>query len=102
MVTARGRLLLLLLALTTGSGVLAYARMAAWWVIVPPTIMLLGYLPLLRAAAKADAERRSAERARDRSARGAASRQTRPTAPVAESAVEAPVITMSASRAPQD
>ena len=32
--------------------------MAAWWVVVPPSVMLLGYLLLLRAAARADAERR--------------------------------------------
>jgi hypothetical protein len=47
--------------------------LAAVWVVVPPTIMLAGYLLLLREAAQADAERaqyeaeaavRAAERAR--------------------------------------
>ncbi len=58
MLAARRRLLGLLALLAAGSGALAGTRMAAWWVVVPPLVMLLGYLPLLRAAAKADAERR--------------------------------------------
>ena len=55
----RRRLLGLLVLLAAGSGALAGTRMAAWWVVVPPFVMLLGYLPLLRAAAQADAERRA-------------------------------------------
>src|SRR4029077_16028582 len=62
--TARQRLLFMLLALAIGSGALAFTKMAAWWVTVPPTIMLLGYLGLLREAAKADAERRELARTR--------------------------------------
>ena len=58
MLTARRRLLWMLLALAIGSGALAITKMAAWWVIVPPSLMLLGYMALLREAAKADAERR--------------------------------------------
>jgi hypothetical protein len=56
--SARRRLLGLLLALTAGSAALAVTRTAAWWVIMPPTVMLVGYLGLLREASKADAERR--------------------------------------------
>ena len=56
--SARRRLLGLLLILAIGSGALAFTKLAAWWVIVPPSTMLLGYLALLRAAAKTDAERR--------------------------------------------
>jgi hypothetical protein len=56
--SARRRLLGLLLALTAGSAALAVTRTAAWWVIMPPTVMLAGYLGLLREASKADAERR--------------------------------------------
>jgi hypothetical protein len=67
---ARRRLLIMLFALSVASGVLAGTRMAAWWVIVPPSVMLLGYLLLLREAAKADAERR--EMARDQITREAA------------------------------
>jgi len=68
--SARRRLLGLLLVLTIGSGALAVTRMAAWWVIVPSSIMLLGYLALLTEAAKADAERRgrASARAADRAA----------------------------------
>jgi hypothetical protein len=74
---ARRRLLGLLVALAAGAGALAGTRMAAWWVVVPPLVMLLGYLPLLRAAARADAERRVR-----------ASHQRRAGGPVAEDARE--------------
>jgi hypothetical protein len=56
--SSRRRLLGLLLALTMASAALAVTRTAAWWVIMPPTVMLVGYLGLLREASKADAERR--------------------------------------------
>jgi hypothetical protein len=56
---ARRRLLGMLLALAVASGVLAGMQLAAWWVMLPPTVMLLGYVGLLREASKADAERRS-------------------------------------------
>jgi hypothetical protein len=69
-VSARRRLLLMLVGLGVASGVLAGTRMAAWWVIVPPSVMLLGYLLMLREASKADAERR--EMARYRADRAAA------------------------------
>jgi hypothetical protein len=77
--SARRRLLGLLVVLTIGSGTLAGMRLAAWWVIVPPSVMLLGYLALLRAAAKADAERREWVGAR-------AATVTRVPAPVAPAA----------------
>jgi hypothetical protein len=69
-VSARRRLLMMLIALSITAGVLAGTRMAAWWVVVPPSVMLLGYLLLLRSASKADAERR--EMAWSRMARAAA------------------------------
>ena len=72
MLSARRRLLGLLLFLATGSGVLAVTRLAAWWVVVPPTIMLLGYMSLLREASKADAERRELARTHDAEAEAAA------------------------------
>jgi hypothetical protein len=83
---------MMLIALSVASGVLAGTRMAAWWVIVPPSIMLLGYLLLLRAAAKADAERRemAREMTRHRMARAAAEASRAPvrrTAPAAEAPV---------------
>ena len=55
---ARRRLLGMLIALATGAGVLAYVKLAAWWVVLPPSVMLVGYLALLREASRADAERR--------------------------------------------
>jgi hypothetical protein len=100
---ARRRLLYMLLVLTIGSGALAFTKMAAWWVMVPPTIMLLGYMGLLREAAKADAERRELARTRAAAAAAAAvaaaRRETAP-APVPAPAPPAPgaeVIDISAS-----
>jgi hypothetical protein len=83
MLSARRRLLGLLVVLTIGSGTLAVMGLAAWWVILPASVMLLGYLGLLRAAAKADAERR--EWAHDRAAT-----VTRGPTPVAPAAPPAP------------
>ena len=64
MLSARRRLLGLLVLLAIASGVLAERRLAAWWVVLPPIVMLLGYLGLLREASKADAERLRAARSR--------------------------------------
>ena len=88
MLASRRRLLYLLLVLALGSGALAVTKMAAWWVVVPPTIMLLGYTGMLREAAKADAERRELARTRTRAAA--------PSAPPAPRR-EAEVIDISAS-----
>ena len=90
--SGRRRLLGMLLALAIGSGTLAYTGMAAWWVIVPPTAMVLGYLTLLREASKADAERREQARVRAPAAVAAAGRAA-PPAP----APDAEVIDISAS-----
>jgi hypothetical protein len=59
-VSARRRLMLMLVGLALVAAVLAGAKLAAWWVIVPPSVMLLGYVLMLRTAAKVDAERRAA------------------------------------------
>ncbi len=109
----------MLLILVISSGALAFTELAAWWVVVPPSVMLLGYMALLREAAKADAERRelartSAARARSSAAapattsRAASPAPAAPTAPPARSAPAAPpapapdaeVIDISASLSP--
>ena len=96
---ARRRLLYMLLVLAIGSGALAVTKMAAWWVVVPPTIMLLGYTGMLREASKADAERRELARTRVTAAAAvAAARRDAP--PVLAAPVPAPdaeVIDISAS-----
>jgi hypothetical protein len=100
---ARRRLLYMLLVLAIGSGTLAFTRMAAWWVVVPPAIMLLGYVGLLREAAKADAERRELAHTHATAAAAvAAARRAAPPAPAAPLAPPAPppdaeVIDISAS-----
>ena len=78
-VGGRRRLLGMLIALEIAAIALAVLGLAAMWVVVPPTIMLIGYLLLLREAAQADAERakREAEaaahaRERERAARARA------------------------------
>jgi hypothetical protein len=100
MLAARRRLLYMLLVLAIGSGALAFTKMAAWWVMVPPTIMLLGYMGLLREAAKADAERRELARTRATAAAAVAARRETAPAPVpapAPPASDAEVIDISAS-----
>lgn len=89
MLAARRRLLGMLVVLALASCTLAVTKMAAWWVIVPPFVMLTGYLGLLREASKADAERR--ELARARVAEAAARRAARPVAPSAAVPVARPV-----------
>src|SRR6185437_99525 len=103
MLGARRRLLLMLIGLEIAAIALAVLGLAAVWVVVPPSIMLVGYLLLLREAAQADAERaqyeaeaaaRAGERARARAqaqTRAALARRATPaegvsTAGVAEAA----------------
>jgi hypothetical protein len=100
--SARRRLLGMLLVLAIASGALAFTKMAAWWVVVPPTIMLLGYLALLYEAGQADAERRELARTRATAATAAAAvaaaKRAAPPAPAAPApAPEAEVIDISAS-----
>ena len=97
MLAARRRLLGMLVILALASCTLAVTKMAAWWVIVPPFVMLTGYLGLLREASKADAERR--ELARARAAEAAARRGARPVAPSAAPPVAAPGAAPAASAA---
>jgi hypothetical protein len=75
-VAGRRRLLGMLIALEIAAIALAFLGLAALWVVIPPSIMLIGYVLLLREAAHADAERakREAEaaahaRERERAAR---------------------------------
>jgi hypothetical protein len=81
--TGRRRLLGMLILLEIAAIALAVVGLAALWVIIPPTIMLAGYLLLLREAGHADAERaqrdaeaaahaRERERARAKAARARA------------------------------
>jgi hypothetical protein len=83
-VTGRRRLLGMLILLEIAAIALAVVGLAALWVIIPPTIMLTGYLLLLREAAHADAERaqRDAQaaahaRERERAARARARARAR-------------------------
>jgi hypothetical protein len=96
---SRRRLLYLLLVLALGSGALAVTKMAAWWVVVPPTIMLLGYASMLREAARADAERRELARTRaTATAAVAAAKRAAPPVPAAPvPGPDAEVIDISAS-----
>jgi hypothetical protein len=77
MLAARRRLLLMLIGLEAAAIALAVLGLAAVWVVVPPSIMLIGYLLLLREAGQADAEQaqyeaeaitRARERAEERNA----------------------------------
>ena len=54
---ARRRALATLIVLTGGAVAIAVTRLAAPWVAIPPAAMLAGFVLLLRAAARIDAER---------------------------------------------
>ena len=104
MMAARRRLLGMLTILEIAAIALAVLRLAALWVLIPPSIMLIGYALLLREAAHADAERaqreeeaaqeaararaRAKERARERAAQRAAA--TPAAAPAVPAAPPAP------------
>ena len=60
MLTARRRLLGMLLALEAAAIALAMLGLAALWVVIPPSVMLAGYMLLLREAAHADTDARTA------------------------------------------
>ena len=87
MLAARRRMLLMLLALQAAAVSLTVLHLAALWVLLPPTIMLVGYLLLLREAAQADAEH--AERHASRS-RAQAAAKPRPRAAAANAATPPP------------
>jgi hypothetical protein len=64
---ARRRLLSLLVLITAVAGACTALKLTAWWACIPPAVMLVMYLLLLREAAIADAEqarRRAAFEAR--------------------------------------
>jgi hypothetical protein len=54
---ARRRMLVTLTAITAGAAVIAVTHLAASWVVIPPAVMLAGFVLLLREAARTDAER---------------------------------------------
>ena len=105
MLAARRRLLGMLIVLEIAAGALAALKLAALWVLIPPSIMLIGYVLLLREASHADAERvqreereeeaarartRAEERARERAAQRAAAAPATPAAPPVPTAPPAP------------
>ena len=99
--TGRRRLLGMLILLEIAAIALAAVGLAAPWVIIPPTIMLTGYLLLLREAGHADAERaqRDAEaaahaRERERATRARArarARSAQRTTPAEDTPIDAPI-----------
>jgi hypothetical protein len=65
-VQARRRLLAMIVVLTAGAVALAVTGIAAFWVVIPPAVLLTGFLVLLREATRIDAERaRRAARAHE-------------------------------------
>ncbi len=96
----------MLLILVISSGALAFTELAAWWVVVPPSVMLLGYMALLREAAKADAERRELARLSPARARSSVASPLAASPPAASPAAgpapapDADVIDISASLGP--
>lgn len=96
--SARRRLFGLLAVLSIASLALAYTRLAAWWVVVPPLIMMAGYLAVLRGATEADAERREMARIRSAQEARAAARSAVPLSGAVTAAPDAEVIHISPAR----
>ena len=53
---ARRRTLTTLIVLTAGAVAIAVTHLAAWWVVIPPSVMLAGFVLLLREAGRIDTE----------------------------------------------
>jgi hypothetical protein len=87
MLAARRRLLGMLVILEIAAIALALVKLAALWVLIPPSVMLIGYLLLLREASHADAERAQRE---DDAARARARAQARARERAAQRATAAP------------
>lgn len=93
---ARRRMLGTLVALTVIAFLIAVMQIAAIWVVIPPALMLGGFVLLLREASRSDAEqarrRAHAEEARRRPAEPESRRHTAPvTAETFERVVSSPV-----------
>jgi hypothetical protein len=94
---ARRRMLVMLLVLTAGAVGIAVTGIAATWVIIPPTVLLAGFLVLLREAARIDAERKSrTTRIRRATLGDVASEEPESSRAAAEASPEQPLVTTSA------
>ncbi|HEV3292154.1 MAG TPA: hypothetical protein VG123_24510 [Streptosporangiaceae bacterium] len=69
---ARRRMLITLLVLTGGAVGIVVTHLAATWVVLPPGVLLAGFVLLLREAARSDAQRARAGAARPRAGAGPA------------------------------
>jgi hypothetical protein len=100
---ARKRTLTTLVVLTAGAVTIAATHLAAPWVVIPSTVMLTGFVLLLREAARIDAERARAAASRrgdgagaDAEASPGAQADAGPADPVQAGAPGAQVIDISA------
>ncbi|HEV2372784.1 MAG TPA: hypothetical protein VGS19_11500 [Streptosporangiaceae bacterium] len=102
---ARRRMLITLLLLTAVAAGLAYAHLAALWVVAPPVGVLFCFLVLLREAANSDAKqnlrRTQAARAQHRARLAREAERTKVPAPV-EAAAPAMAMAPSEDTAPPD
>jgi hypothetical protein len=71
---ARRRMLVTLIVLTAGAAAIAAVHLAAKWVVIPPALMLAGFVLLLRAAARIDTEHARAAASRHSRASGSPAR----------------------------
>jgi hypothetical protein len=98
MMAARRRLLGMLAVLEAAAIALAVSRLAALWVLIPPSVMFAVYLLLLREAARGDSERSQREAEAER-ARAAAQARAERAARLAEAA-RVPVAPQAPAAAP--
>lgn len=95
-IKARRRMLGTLVFLTVGALAIAVLKVAVWWVIIPPGVMLGAFVLLLREASRSDAEQARrhahAEEMRRRPAEAGIGREAAPaTAETLERVVSKPV-----------
>lgn len=102
MLAARRRLLGMLAVLEIAAIALALSRLAALWVLIPPTVMFAAYLLLLREASRGDAERarREEDAAHARARAQARAERAARHASAARSPVAPPAPAATASAAP--
>jgi hypothetical protein len=86
---ARRRTLFTLVALTIGTVAITAVGVAAWWLSLPPVVLLGGFVLLLREASAIDTQRSRARATSRRPAEAPAARTAPPAAPAATAPAEA-------------
>lgn len=99
---ARRRMLVAVVALTAAATVLAVVHLAPIWVVIPPVLMLAGFLVLLREAAHTDAQRARQQMLAGAGSSAVAGQEDSPAEAPAAPAATAPAAALPAEHAPAE